>query len=317
LLPAGCREGAKPPAAPLQRVTIACAALPHSALLAVAFKKGYFAEEGLEAVPQMHPFGKVALDALLAGKADFATSAEIPILFAILKGERISPVAVIETSTTDEAIFARKDRGILAPGDLKGKRIGVTPGTNGEYFLDSYLMARLTAMSEITAVALKPEEMLPALRAGTLDAASIWHPHLLQMQKAFGAEGVTFYDKKIYTEMFCISARREYAARNPEIVRKLLRALVKAEAFVAQQPGLSVDLAADFLKIDRGLLAEMWKNFDYRVTLGQDLILTLENESRWAIKTGLTPATAVPNYLEYISWDGLLAVKPEAVTLLH
>jgi sulfonate transport system substrate-binding protein len=179
---AGCRDRAQPPAAPLQRVTIAYAALPLSALLAVAWKKGYFADEGLDAVPQMHPFGKVALDALLAGKADFATSAEIPILFAILKGEKISPLAVIESSATDVAIFARKDRGILAPGDLKRKRIGVTPGTSGEYFLDSYLMARLTAMSEITAVSLKPEEMLPALRAGTLDAATIWQPHLLQMQ---------------------------------------------------------------------------------------------------------------------------------------
>lgn len=317
LLPAGCREGAKPPAAPLQRVTIAYAALPQSVLLAVAWKKGYFAEEGLEAVPQMHPFGKVALDALLTGKADFSTSGDIPVLFAILKGEKIAPLAVIETSTTDEAIFARKDRGILAPGDLKGKRIGVTPGTNGEFFLDSYLMARLIALSEITAVALKPEELLPALRAGTLDAAATWHPHLLEMQKAFGSEGVTFYDKLIYTEMFCISAHREYAAHNPEIVRKLLRALVKAEVFVAQQPDLAVELAADFLKIDRGMLAEIWKSFDYRVTLGQDLVLTLENESRWAIKNRLTPATAIPNYLEYISWDGLLAVKPEAVTILH
>jgi len=317
LLPAGCREDAKPAAAPLQRVTIACAAVPHSALLAVAWKKGYFAEEGLEAVLQAHPFGKVALDAVLAGEADFATAAEIPVLFAILKGERISPLAVIATSTTDEAIFARKDRGILAPGDLKGKRIGVTPGTSGEYFLDSYLMARLTALSEVTAVALKPEEMLPALRAGTLDAAAIWQPHLLQMQKAFGSEGITFYDKQIYTEMFCLSAHREYATRNPEVVKKLLRALVKADAFVAQQPDLAVELAADFFKIDRSMLAEIWKSFDFRVTLGQDLVLTLENESRWAIKNKLTAATSVPNYLEYIYLDGLLAVKPAAVTILH
>lgn len=317
VLSVGCRERAQPTAAPLQRVTIACATLPHSALLAVAWKKGYFAEEGLEAVPQMHPFGKVAIDALLAGKADFATSAEIPILFAILKGERIAPLAVIETSTTAEAIFARRDRGILAPGDLKGKRIGMTPGTNGEYFLDSYLMARLIDISEVTTVALKPEEMLPALRSGTLDAASTWQPHLLQMQKAFGTESITFYDKQIYTEMFCISAQREYAARNPEVVKKLLRALVKAEDFVAQQPDLAVELAADFLKLDRGMLGEIWKVFDFRVTLGQDLVLTLENESRWAIKNRLTPATFVPNYLEYISWDGLLAVKPEAVTILH
>ena len=86
---------------------------------------------------------------------------------------------------------------------------------------------------------------------------------------------------------------------------------------MAQHRDESVGLAADFLQLDRGLLAEIWDNFDYRVTLGEDLVLTLENQSRWAIKSRLTPATAVPNYLEHIYLDGLLAVKPEAVTILH
>jgi sulfonate transport system substrate-binding protein len=117
--------------------------------------------------------------------------------------------------------------------------------------------------------------------------------------------------------MFSLSAQREYAARNPEIVKKLLRALVKAETFAAQQPDLAMGLTADFLKFDRKQLEEIWSSFDFRVTLGQDLVLTLENESRWAIKNRLTPATAVPNYLEYIAWDGLLAVKPGAVTILR
>ncbi len=316
-LPAGCREGAKPPAVPLQRVTIACATIPNSALLAVAWKKGYFAEEGLDALPQTHPFGKPAMEALTAGKADFATSADIPIMFSIMKGEKIAPVAVIQTSTKNETIFARKDRGISTPGDLKGKRIGMTPGTTSEFFLDSFLMTRLIGMNGVVTVPLKPEEMLPALQAGTVDAVSTWNPYVLQMQKSFGTGGVSFQDKNVYTEMFCLSSLREYAARNPEIVKKLLRALLKAEAFMAQHPDLSVELAADFLKIDRGLLAEIWGIYDFRVTLGQDLILTLENQSRWAIKSRLTPATTVPNYLEYIYLDGLLAVKPEAVTILH
>jgi len=315
--PAGCRERAQAPPAPFPRVSIACPALPHSALLALAWKNGYFAEEGLDAVPQMYPFGKPALDAVIAGKADFAASAEIPIMFSILKGAQISPVVAIEHSNRNAAIIARKDHGISGPGDLKGKRIGMTPGTTGEFLLDSFLMAQLIGMSEVVTVALNPEEMLPSLQAGTVDAVSTWHPYLLQVQKAFGAGGVTFQDKQIYTEIFCLSTQREYAERNPEIVRRLLRALVKAEAFAALQPDRSVELVAEFLKIDRGLLAEIWEHFDFRVTLGQDLVLTLENESRWAIKSGLTAATAVPDFREYISLDGLQAVKPEAVTIFH
>jgi NitT/TauT family transport system substrate-binding protein len=317
MMPAGCREGAKPPAAPLQRVTIAYTALPNSCLLAIAWKKGYFAEEGLDAVPQVHSFGKLAMETLIAGKADFAASADIPIMFAIMKGEKISPVAVIQTSNRNEAIFARKDKGVSTPSDLKGRRIGMTPGTTSEFFLDSFLMAQMIGEHDVVAVPLKPEQMLPALQAGTVDAVSTWHPYLFQMQKAFGAAGVSFNDAKIYTEIFCLSTHGDYAARNPQIVKKLLRALLKAENFMAQHPDLSVELAADFLTLDRGLLTSIWKDFDYHVTLGQDLLLTLENQSRWAIKSGLTPAAAVPNYLRQIYLDGLLAVKPEAVTILH
>ncbi len=41
----------------------------------------------------------------------------------------------------NNAIVARKDSGISAPGDLKGKRIGYTPGTTSDFFLDSMLTA--------------------------------------------------------------------------------------------------------------------------------------------------------------------------------
>ncbi len=61
----------------------------------------------------MHPYGKTALKEVLEGKADFATVAETPVMFAIMKGEKISIIATIQTSSRNSAIMARKDKGIL------------------------------------------------------------------------------------------------------------------------------------------------------------------------------------------------------------
>jgi hypothetical protein len=47
------------------------------------------------------------------------------------------------------------------------------------------------------------------------------------------------------------------------------------------------------------------------------LLITLEDEARWAIKNNLTSATEVPNYLDYIYFDALDEVKPEAVGIIH
>ncbi len=55
--------------------------------------------------------------------------------------------------------------------------------------------------------------------------------------------------------------------------------------------------------------------FSYHVSLDQTLLITLEDETRWAMKNKLTDKTAMPNYADYIHVDSLMAVKPEAVKL--
>ena len=53
----------------------------------------------------------------------------------------------------------------------------------------------------------------------------------------------------------------------------------------------------------------------YRVRLDQNLPITLEDETRWAMKNKLTDQAVMPNYLSYIYVDGLKAVKPGAVRM--
>ena len=150
-------------AATLQKITVAYTYQPQSTLAHVAVAKGYFAEEGLEVQPLMHTFGKASLQSLLDHKADFAAVAETPFMFNVLKGEKIYLIANIEASGKNNAIVARKDAGILTPGDLKGKRIGFTPGTTSDFFLDSMLTVIGLTRQSIQPVPLKPEEMLAAI----------------------------------------------------------------------------------------------------------------------------------------------------------
>ena len=298
-----------------QKVTVAYTTQPQSTLIHVAANKGYFSNQGLDVQPLIHSFGKAALQSVLDGKADFATVAETPVMFSVLKGDKIFVIANIESSSVNNAVLARPDAGIVKAADLKGKRIGFTPGTTSDFFLDSFLTAQGLTRKEITPVPLTPNEMQEALQTRKVDAVSSWNYTLTQIKHQLGAQAVIFYDRQIYTETFNIAAMQDFVQRNPQAVSRFLRALIQAEDFVAKNPQEAQDIMATAIKVDKELVKEVWDAFNYQVSLDQNLLITLEDETRWAMKNKLTDKTAMPNYKDYIHVESLMAVRREAVKL--
>jgi len=311
-----CTPTDQKPASPPEKVTIAFSATTDAVLAEVAQVKGYFKQEGLDVTPRLHPYGKPALEDLLAGKADFATVAETPVMFAIMNGEKIAVITTIQNSKTGNAVVARRDRGILTFGDLKGKKIAATLGTTSDFFLDAILSTNGISRKDVKVVDLKAGAMADALARGEIDAVSTFTPYVAITQKKLGNRVITFQDKDIYRWTFNIVATQEFIGKNPAKVRKLLRALVRAEEFVTGNPGEAQKIVADFSGIELEIVRSIWSDTSFTPTLDQALILALEDESAWAMKNGLVKATKIPNYLDYIYSDGLKSVKPSAVRIL-
>lgn len=298
-----------------QKVTVAYTTQPQSTLIHIAVNKGYFSNQGLDVQPLIHSFGKAALQSILDGKADFATVAETPVMFSVLKGDKIFVIANIESSNVNNAVLARPDAGIVKAADVKGKRIGFTPGTTSDFFLDSFLTAQGLTRKEITPVPLTPNEMQEALQTRKVDAVSSWNYTLTQIKHQLGAQAVIFYDRQIYTETFNIAAMQDFVQRNPQAITRFLRALIQAEDFVAKNPQEAQDIMAAAIKVDKELVKEVWDAFNYQVRLEQNLLITLEDETRWAMKNKLTDKTVMPNYKDYVHVESLMAVRPEAVRI--
>lgn len=311
LLP-GCRSSAPLPLA-REKVRVAYTYQPQCTLVHVAASKGFFSEEGLDIEPNMQTFGKAALQAVLDRKADFATVAETPVMFNAMKGEAFFVIANIEASNDNNAIVARRDAGIHARTDLKGKRIGFTPGTTSDFFLDSFLMASGLTRQAIKPVPLKPEEMQEAIQMKRVDAVCTWNYPLTLIARALGSNGLVMFDREIYTETFNLAVSRELIEKRPETARRFLRALIKAEAFVAQHPEEAQGIMATSTKIDLDLIREVWKAFNYVVRLDQTLLITLEDEARWAMKNKLTDRTTMPDFQKVIHGDVLRALRPDSV----
>jgi len=312
-----CTRTEQQPAGPPEKITIAISATTDAVLAEVAQVNGYFRQEGLEVTAHLHPYGKLALEDMLAGKADIATVAETPVMFAIMSGKKIVVIATIQSSNLGNAILARRDLGIHAIGDLGGKKIAVTIGTTTDFFLDSMLSVNGISREAVQIVGLSPREMADALARGDIDAASMFDTYAKIAQKKLGDRAISFQDMNIYRATFNVVALQDFTRQNPAKIGKVLRALIRAEAFVREHPADAQQIVADFIKTDIDNVRAIWDSTRFAVTLDQALVLALEDESRWAIKSGLTSGRSIPNYLEYLYLDGLNSIKPEAVRILR
>jgi NitT/TauT family transport system substrate-binding protein len=304
-------------AGPPEKITIAYSTASNATLAHIALAKGYFKAEGLDVTPQPHAFGKLALKSVLGGNADMATVADTPFVFAVMNGKKMKVLATIQTANKNEGIVARQDRGIVKLSDFKGKKIGVTLGTTGDFFADSFLLAHGIQRNQVTIVDMKPDEMSAALETGRVDAVSTWNPMLTKMKKELGNKARIFHDETIYTETFNIVAGQDFVKQRPEAIKKVLRALIKAEVFAKQNPAEARRVAAKFIKADQAILDETWDCFNFQVTLDQALLVNFEDQSRWAVKNGWTTRKNIPNYLDFIYIDGLAEVKPDAVRIIR
>ena len=316
LLSAACTS--KTPTIPaVEKVTVAVPANLYGALFFVAREKGYFREEGLDVALDVHPYGKVALDNMVSGGADFAVSAETPVVFTVLKGGDVLVIASVLESVKDQIIIAMRRSGVEAPADLRGKRIGVTLGTNGEFLLDTFLVVNGIPRDSVRILNLGPDNMRAALKAGKVDAVSTGGQFGVGIREEFGEGAVTFFGENIYMLISPVTVLREFARTRPAAVRKLLRSLLRSQEFVRVDPAAALDIVARGLRTDPETVQQLWPLYEFRVKLDQSLLINMENQARWAIRNRLVPAKEVPDFLKYIHIEGLLAEKPEAVTVIR
>ncbi len=299
-----------------ESVRLAVADAIITAPVLIALEKDFFADAGLDVeVTGRFSSGKGSFEYMLAGKADLSTPATTPVVFHSFERSDYSIFVTYVTTYEGVKIVARQDHGIRVVEDLKGKTIGLVPGTISEILLDSLLAFNKILPEEISTKNYKGDELPGALIKGDVDAISIWEPHAHSSLTRLGKTAFKLPTSKVYRIAINMATMNDFAARHPSILVKAIHALELAISFMREKPEETMDILSDLLEIDRKLIPTFTQGIHCGLSLDQLLILTMENEARWAIRNRYLESDSLPNYLNFIRYQSLESFNPEAVTL--
>lgn len=319
LLAAGCKQREEPPSQG-QPVAPVAVTICHGSIIdilpRIALEQGYFSEEGLTVTLKDLSDGKQAFDGLLQGECNFAVSGAVPI---VLADPQTSPFAILATILSDDdstKIIARRDRGIATPQDLKGKRIGVKQGIIGHLFLDLFLMQHGLGKNEVVPVFMEPESFQAALVGGEIDGFSMTNRMVNAAAKVLGDKGVVFAEPGLCLIQGILTTRPEISL-NLQAIPRVLKALVRAEQYVKSEPTAAKLLMAKAARLSAQETEEAWSRATMEVALANSLFVHLEDQYRWQMAQGGSPAPAsMPNYLDLVAPGYLRAIKPDSVSVI-
>ncbi len=120
--------------------------------------------------------GPLRLEAIRAGAAQVGAVGDVPPILAHFSGAEVVIVGVVVTEGPSTIIATSPNSGINDLKDLKGKKIGINPGTAQQAIVFRNLKGSGLAPEDIQPINLGLAEFADALRAGQIDAAVLKQP---------------------------------------------------------------------------------------------------------------------------------------------
>jgi len=296
---------------------MAVSSSPVSLVVFVAESEGYFQREGITVHMRDCPSGRACFQSLSDGSADLATAAELLLTLNSFKRPDLVILATVSTSSHQIKLVARRSAGIAAPAQIVGKRIGTVIGTSAQYFLDSWLLFYRIDPKQVTVVPLEPDQLVGALQRQELDAISVWEPLASVARASLADDAMMLPNARVYTMHFSLLTTRQMVTSRAADLDKVLRALLRAQTFIADKPAQAAKILRTRLGVEPTLADAVLKEHDFRIRLDQTLLTTMSSQARWAVHEGhVDPGSNVSVPLQAIEPDILRRLAPSAVTLV-
>lgn len=300
-----------------ERVVIGISPSLTATLNIIAKQQAYFSQQAIDAEIRVIESGSKSVAMMLNDEIDVSESTIFALVSNSFNRRDFKIYTQVSISGNDNMIVARKDKGIRKITDLKGKRVGVSKGGFPNYVLDLMLLNAGVDSKKIRLIFEESERLYQMLSSGELDAACLFGGWIDKTTNKLKDNCVLFYDEKLVRVTVVHAAKTRMFERNPELFSRILKAYIKAEEYVKNNPDAAMKTVVQYLKLDMHNAQKVWKPKMVHVALEQSLIEDMENLAQWQIDTAMRNSLRIPNYLDFIQFRNLTEVDPKRVTITH
>lgn len=285
-----------------------------ASLFFIAQSQGYFEEQRVRLSIQEFQSGQAGLQDLISGEADITTAAEFAFVSQSFDHPDLRIIAAI-SKFKNKHFICKIDSGIQKPEQFKGKRIGVTRKSGGEFFLGAFLNTYTIDMSEVTIVDLKPKKIAESLILGDIDVALTWEPHIFNIKKLFENNTISWPAQGDQDNYFVLVTKKDWLQANQEKVDRFLKALYQAENYISTNNEVVKKFLLEKFLYEESYVESILPDLTIKLVLPSDLVETMYNEAKWRIENDLTKAQKLPNYLDMIYLEGMRKVNSQSISI--
>lgn len=239
----------------------------------VAVKKGWFQEEGLDVNIILGQGSGYTVKVLQAKKAHIGIAdAPVPIK-GIAQGAQIKIVGIIFDKHPN-SMFYWKDSGIKKPQDVVGKTVAVPAADGHKVMWPAFAKQIGVAPDSVRFINIEPAAKVVSLATQKADVVFELYTGKPFMEKAIPADQLgnflwSDYGFNAYAHSLVV--RNDVIEKNPETVRKFLKAAYRGWDFTVQNPEEAIRILSEYHPINQTdfvanlkLMLEFFKTDRYR-----------------------------------------------------
>jgi sulfonate transport system substrate-binding protein len=228
----------------------------------VLLEKGWVEEElpGVDVNWVQSAGSNKAIEFLNSRSVQFGSTAGAASLLARING---SPIRAIYSFSRPEwtALVTNGGSGIESVGDLAGKTVAVTRGTDPYIFLLRALADHGLAESDIDVVLLQHADGRNALIGGSVDAWAGLDPMMAEAELKQGA--TLFYRAPELNTWGILNVEEQFADDHPEVVEAVIRAYERGRAWALENPEELARILADAAGLDETVAYRQLERTDF------------------------------------------------------
>ncbi len=281
----------------------------------LAEEKGFFKEVGVDVKMVEVSSGVDAAAGLTDGRFHIATMSEFAFASLIFSHPNTQVFGTV-AALRNVFLIGRKDRGIEMPIDLKGKTIGLREKSISEFLLGRILDLHGLSISDIKIVNVAAPDLAQALKDGRVDAIVSWQPYADYAIDAVGGEKFEMTVQGRQPYYFTLVGDGVLLRKRDEDIQKILKALIEASEWALENSIEAKAILSRKTGLELKLVEKLAKDHVMDVSLQQDMLVLMEDETIWRVERGLSQPP-LPNVLAHFYLSPLSKVDPTRITVIH